>query len=135
MIKKIAHVGIATRSIAVMSEFYKGLGLEIDAIETKKEHKVKAAIMRAGESAIELLEGTSDDSPVSRFIDKHGEGIHHISLEVDDLQGMLVKLKERGVKLIDERPRRGADGKIVAFVHPHSTGGVLVELCQEAEGA
>ncbi|MGH9340345.1 MAG: methylmalonyl-CoA epimerase [Acidobacteriota bacterium] len=130
MIKKIAHVGIATRSIAVMSEFYKSIGLEVDTLETVKSQKVKVALMRVGESAIELIEATEENSPISRFITTRGEGVHHISLEVDNLQHYLDLLKEKNIKLIDEKPRQGAEGRLIAFVHPDSTGGVLVELSQ-----
>lgn len=132
MIKRIAHVAIATRSIAVMAEFYKLIGLEIDTIETIWDQKAKVALMRVGNSALELVEPTANDSPVSRFIEKYGEGIHHVSLEVDDLAAHLRALKERNVRLVDENPRKGADGSLIAFIHPHSTGGVLIELSQPA---
>lgn len=130
MVKRITHVAIATRSIAVMTEFYKTIGLEIDALELVKSDKVKVAIMKVGDSAIELIEPTEEDSPLSRFIEKRGEGIHHIALEVDDLQEHLDLLKKKNVKLLDEKPRPGAQGQQIVFVHPHSTGGVLVELSQ-----
>lgn len=133
MIKKIAHVAIATRSIAVMTEFYKTLGLEIDSVEVVKDQKVKVALMRVGDSAIELVEPTQESSVVSRFIEKRGEGIHHISLEVDDIQHHLDVLKSKDIRLVDEKPRVGADGRLIAFVHPESTGGVLVELTQSTE--
>lgn len=136
MIRKIAHIGIATRSIAVVSEFYKLLGLEIDKVEAVEDQKVRVALLRVGESSVELLEGTDKDSPISRFIESRGEGIHHVSFEVDDLSAQIESLKAKNIKLIDEVPRRGADGRLIAFIHPHSTGGVLVELCQPAqEGA
>lgn len=132
MMKRIVHIGIATRSIAVLTEFYKTLGLEVDTIEVVKEQKVKIAIMKVGDSAVELIEATEKDSPITRFIEKRGEGIHHISFEVDDIQQMLDLLKEKNVKLLDEKPRKGAQGRLIAFIHPHSTGGVLVELSQPA---
>lgn len=135
MIKKIAHVAIATRSIAVMSEFYKTLGLEIDAIETVRDQKVKVAMMRVGDSMLELVEALEDDSPISKFIDKRGEGIHHISLEVDDIREGLKALKAKNIRLIDEEPREGADDRWIAFIHPDSTGGVLIELTQKKEGS
>ena len=134
MIKRIAHVAIATKSIGVTAEFYKSLGLQLDCIEVIKGQKVKIAIMNAGDSAVELIEPTEEDSPISRFLEKHGEGLHHISLEVEDLQGMLDLLKEQNIKLIDEEPRSGAEGRLIAFIHPDSTGGVLVELSQEGPG-
>jgi methylmalonyl-CoA epimerase len=130
MIKKIAHIGIATHSLAVMSEFYRTLGLEIDSTELVEDQKVRVALMRVGESSVELLEATEEDSVVARFIEKRGEGIHHVALEVDDLQAHLDRLKENHVKLIDENPRPGAEGRLIAFIHPDSTGGVLVELSQ-----
>lgn len=126
-------MGIATQSIAVMTEFYKLLGLEVEAVESKKADKIRVALMRVGESAIELMEATDSESPVARFLEKRGEGLHHISLEVDDLETVLNRLKERNIQLIDESPRPGADGRMIAFVHPRSTGGVLVELCQTME--
>ena len=132
MIKRIAHVGIATESIAVTAEFYKQLGLELDTIEVIKDQKVKVALMKVGDSAIELIEATDDDSLIKRFIDERGEGIHHVTLEVDDLEGQLKLLSEKNIKLISEKPRRGAEGSLIAFVHPDSTGGVLIELCQPA---
>lgn len=130
MIKRIAHVGIATRSIAVMTEFYKALGLEVDTLETLRDHKVKVAIMKVGDSAVELIEATEEDSPITRFVDRCGEGIHHISFEVHDLEETLARLKEKNIKLIDEKPRQGAEGRLIAFIHPDSTGGVLVEISQ-----
>lgn len=132
MIKKIAHVGIATRSIAVTSEFYKSLGLEVDVIEVVKEQKVKVAVMSVGESSLELIEATEADSPIARFIEKRGEGLHHLTLEVDDIEAQLQLLKEKNIKLIDEKPRMGAQSRRIAFIHPDSTGGVLVELSQPA---
>lgn len=134
MIKRIAHVGIATRSIAVTAEFYKSLGLDVDAIEIVEDQKVKVAIMGVGDSAIELMEPTEADSPVQRSIDARGEGIHHITFEVEDLEKQLGILKERNIKLIDDKPRPGAAGNMIAFVHPDSTGGVLVELSQPLSG-
>ncbi len=128
--KKIAHVGIATESIGAVSEFYKLLGLELDAVETIKDQNVKVAMLKVGSSAVELIEPLNEHSPVSRFIKKRGEGMHHLTFEVDDLTGLLEKLKVAGIKLIDEEPREGAEGSLIAFIHPASTGGVLIELCQ-----
>lgn len=128
--KRIAHVAIATRSIAVTAEFYKQLGLELDGIEVVADQKVKVAVMKLGDSAIELIEPVTDDSPISKFLEKRGEGLHHISLEVEDLAKQLEQLKSRDVRLIDEQARVGAEGRLIAFIHPDSTGGVLVELCQ-----
>lgn len=134
MVKKIAHVAVATESIAVLTDFYKMLGLNVASLETLEDQKVKVAMIPVGESLIELLEPTEDDSPVGRFLEKRGEGIHHISLEVDDLDAYLEKLKEQNVRLIDEEARTGVGGDRIAFIHPDSAGGVLVELCERAEG-
>lgn len=134
MVKRILHVGIATRSIAVTSEFYRNLGLRVDCTEVGREDGVRVAVLSAGDSAIELLEPIDEASPVRRFLDRRGEGIHHIALEVDDLEGEMRKLRAKGVRLVDESPRRGAGGRMIAFVHPESAGGVLVELCEEVEG-
>ena len=133
MIKKISHVGIATHSIAVLSEFYKTLGLEVESTEIVEDQKVQVALMKVGESSIELIEATEEDSVVARFLEKRGEGIHHIAIEVDNLQDHLDRLKEKNVKLIDRNPRLGAQGRLIAFIHPESTGGVLIELSQPVE--
>ncbi len=132
MIKKIAHVGIATQSIAVAEEFYNCLGLELNHIEVVEDQKVKVAILKVGDSAIELMEATQEDSPIQRFMDRRGPGLHHITLEVDNLEEQIAFLKEKSIKLIDEKPRQGAEGSLIAFVHPDSTGGVLIELSQPA---
>lgn len=134
MIKKISHLGFATRSIGVSMEFFKNvLGLELESIVAVKDQKVKVALLKVGETDIELLEATSADSPVARFIEKRGEGFHHLTLEVDDIEAELKRLKEMDVKLIDEAPRVGAREARIAFIHPHSTGGILIELCQPAK--
>ncbi len=133
MIKKISHVGIATHSIAVLSEFYKTLGLDIESTEIVEDQKVQVALMKVGESSIELIESTEENSVVARFLEKRGEGIHHIAIEVDNLQDHLDRLKEKNVKLIDKSPRPGAQGRLIAFIHPDSTGGVLIELSQPVE--
>ena len=132
MIKRIAHVGIATQSIAVAGEFYNCLGLELDSVEVVEDQKVKVAIMKVGDSAIELIEATREDSLIKRFIDQRGPGLHHMTLEVDNLEEQLAFLREKSIKLIDEKPRQGAEGSLIAFVHPDSTGGVLIELSQPA---
>ena len=130
MIRRLAHVGIATRSLESLSRLYQDLGLEVKTTETVPDQKVRAAILPVGDTAVELLEGTEPDSIISRFVEKKGEGIHHLAFEVDDLQEDLRRLKERNVDLIDEVPRIGAGGHLIAFIHPRSTGGVLVELSQ-----
>ncbi len=130
MIRRLAHVGIATRSLESLSRLYQDLGLEVESTETVADQKVRAAILPVGDTAVELLEGTEPDSVISRFVEKRGEGIHHIAFEVDDLREDLRRLRERNVDLIDEVPRTGAEGRLIAFIHPRSTGGVLVELTQ-----
>ena len=113
------------------SRFWRDLlGLENVHTEVVEEQKVRVAMLPIGESRIELLEPTSDDSPISKFLDKRGGGIHHVAVEVDDIEATLAKLKAGGARLIDESPRIGAEGCLVAFVHPASTGGVLLELVQ-----
>jgi methylmalonyl-CoA epimerase len=132
MIKRIAHVGVATQSIAVAGEFYNHLGLEFNSVEVVEDQKVKVAILEVGDSAIELIEATQEDSLIKRFMDKRGPGLHHMTLEVDNLEEQLAFLREKDIKLIDEKPRQGAAGSLIAFVHPDSTGGVLIELSQPA---
>jgi methylmalonyl-CoA/ethylmalonyl-CoA epimerase len=128
---KIDHIGIATHGIDDAAKFYRDLlGLEVAETEEVAEQKVRVAMLPIGESRIELLEATSNDSPISRFLEKRGPGIHHIAVRVDDIQAALAGLKQKGARLIDDEPRQGAGGCLVAFVHPSSTGGVLLELVQ-----
>ena len=130
---KIDHIGIATRGIDDAAKFYRDvLGLEVVETEEVAEQKVRVAMLPIGESCIELLEATTEDSAISRFLEKRGPGIHHLAVQVDDIQAALADLKQKGARLIDEEPRRGAGGCLVAFVHPSSTGGVLLELVQKA---
>ena len=135
MIKRIAHVAVATDSIAETSKFYRRLGLRVDHQEVVSDQNVKVAVMRIGDSALEFIEPVEADSPISRFLARRGRGIHHVSLEVEDLAARLEELKTAGVCLIDEKPRVGAEGRLIAFVHPSSTGGVLIELTESGEGA
>jgi methylmalonyl-CoA epimerase len=129
---KISHLGIATKEIAEALKFWEdALGLESIHTEVVEEQKVRVAMLPLGESRIELLEPTSDDSPISKFLEKRGGGIHHIAVEVDDIEAALAKLKSEGARLIDETPRNGAEGCRVAFVHPAASGGVLLELVEE----
>jgi methylmalonyl-CoA epimerase len=129
---KISHLGIATKGIDEALKFWEqALGLENVHTETVEDQKVRVAMLPVGESRIELLEPTSDDSPISKFLEKRGGGIHHIAVEVEDIEAALAKLKSEGARLIDETPRIGAEGCLVAFVHPASSGGVLLELVQE----
>jgi methylmalonyl-CoA/ethylmalonyl-CoA epimerase len=129
---KIDHIGIATKSIEEALKFWQNsLGLENVHTEIVEEQKVRVAMLPVGESRVELLEPTSDDSPISKFLEKRGGGIHHIAVEVEDIEASLAKLKAEGARLIDETPRIGAEGCLIAFVHPAATGGVLLELTQK----
>src|SRR4051812_47957433 len=127
----IDHLGIAVKSLAQARKFYENLGLEIHGEESIETEKVKVAMVPCGESRIELLEATSDDSPVAKFITKHGEGLHHVALHVDNLEATVDKLKAAGVRLVSNEIKIGAGGHLYIFVHPQSTGGVLLELVQE----
>ena len=129
---KINHLGIATKGIEEALKFWEdALGLENVHTETVEDQKVRVAMLPLGESRIELLEPTSEDSPISKFLEKRGGGIHHVAVEVEDIEAALAKLKRTGARLIDETPRIGAEGCLVAFVHPASANGVLLELVQE----
>lgn len=134
MIKKIDHIGIAVKSIEKTSELFSNIfGLKVAGEEIIEEQKVKVAFLLLGDSELELLESTSPDGPVARFIEKKGEGIQHIAFRVDNLEKILEKLKEDGVRLIDEKPRYGAGGTKIAFLHPKSTNGILIELSERNE--
>ena len=130
MFKKIDHIGIAVNNLDEAMELYKKLGFEVKEVEEVAEQKVKVAMLPVGESKIELLEATSKDSAIAKFIEKRGEGIHHIAINVEDIEKALENAKNEGLKLIDEKPRVGAGGKKVAFVHPKSTKGVLLEFVE-----
>lgn len=128
---KIDHLGIATNGIEEAMKFWAdGLGLENVHTELVEDQKVRVAMLPIGDTRIELLEPTSDDSPISKFLEKRGGGIHHIAVQVENIEAALEKLKSRGMRLIDEKPRVGAEGCLVAFVHPSSANGVLLELVQ-----
>lgn len=130
-VTQVDHIGVAVKSIEAASKLYTELlGLKVLGIEEVASQKVKTAFIPAGEAEIELLESTADDGPIAKFIDKNGEGIQHIALRVDNIEAALEELKQRGVKLIDEKPRIGAGGAMIAFIHPKATNGVLLELCQ-----
>ncbi|WP_297465851.1 methylmalonyl-CoA epimerase [Thermococcus sp.] len=133
MFRKIDHVGIAVKNLDEAIKVWEGLGLKVDEIEEVPDQKVRTAIIHIGESRIELLEPTSEDSPIAKFIAKRGEGIHHIALGVDDIEAHLEELKEKGYRLIDEKPRIGAGGAKIAFIHPKAVTGVLLELCERPE--
>lgn len=135
MIEQVDHIGIAVRSIERARVVYEqGLGLVCRGEEDVPEQGVRVALFAAGETRIELLEPLSTDSPVARFLERRGEGIHHIAYRCDDIQAHLDRLRARGCRLIDDRPRTGAGGRKIAFVHPGSTTGVLTELCQIDQG-
>ena len=131
MLKKIDHLGVAVRDLeAALHIFRDQLGIDVDGVEEVAEQKVKVAFLPLGESKIELLQSTDPEGPVARFIERRGEGIQHIAFRVENLVESLGRLKSKGVRLIDEKPRRGAGGARVAFIHPKSTCGVLIELCE-----
>ncbi|MBI4481640.1 MAG: methylmalonyl-CoA epimerase [Acidobacteria bacterium] len=131
---KINHIGIAVRSIDQALPFYKdALGLGVVGREEVSEQRVRVAKLRTGESAIELLEPLDQDSPIAAFLLKRGEGIHHIALEVENIHEALKELQEKGVRLVDQQPRIGADGHLIAFLHPSASHGVLIELTQKAK--
>ena len=134
MPKKISHIGIAVESIDAALPFYRDvLGLEFEGVEVVAEQKVKVAFLAIGESRIELLEPTAPDSPVAKFLEKNGPGIHHLAFQVEGLQERLAGLKGQGVRLIDESPRLGAHHTRIAFLHPKASGGVLTELCEPGD--
>lgn len=130
--KKIEHIGIAVKDISKSDELFKKLfGVEAYKLEEVSSEGVKTSFFQVGPNKIELLEATSPESPVAKFIEKKGEGIHHIAFEVEDISAELDRLKKEGFDLIHSTPKDGADNKLIAFLHPKSTGGVLIELCQE----
>ncbi|MHC4663446.1 MAG: methylmalonyl-CoA epimerase [Planctomycetota bacterium] len=134
MLNGVDHIGIAVKSIDGALSFYKEiLGLELHGIEEVPTQKVRVAFTEVGGVHLEFVEATADDSPIAKFIEKYGEGFQHLAFAVEDLPGKLAALREKGVRLIDEKPRPGAGGKNIAFIHPKATNGVLVELCEKAE--
>ena len=129
---ELDHIGIAVPSLEKGFEFYKNLGFASMSVEEVKSERVKTGFLQLGNrSTLELLEATSEDSPIQKFLAKRGPGIHHICLRVPDIEAVLMRLKNTGVRLIDEKPKAGAHGCMVAFIHPASTGGVLIELSQK----
>jgi len=129
---RIHHLGIAVESLqTAVPAFEKLLGKPPDSQEVVEEQKVRVAVFRVGESRLELLEATAEDSAIARFLTKRGPGIHHLTLTVRDLAGTLEKLESDGVRLVDREPRRGAGNERIAFLHPASTAGVLIELVEE----
>lgn len=134
MYKKIDHLGYAVENLQQSIELFQNiLNMECKGIEEVAEQRVRVAFFPLGESSIELLEPTSPDSPIAKFLEKKGQGIHHIALAVDDIEAKIAQLMANGVKMIDESPRIGAHQAKIAFIHPKSTPGLLVELCQRQE--
>ncbi len=133
MVVQVDHIGIAVASLDESLKFYTDmLGMQLHGTETVEEQKVRTAFLPLGSTEIELLESTAPDGPIAKFIENKGQGIQHIAFRVDDIDAALAELKEKGVRLIDEKPRYGAGGARIAFLHPKATNGVLIELCQRA---
>ncbi len=131
MVSKVDHIGIAVANLDETLKFYTDiLGLKLQATETVTDQKVRVAFLPLGDTEIELLESTDPEGPIAKFIESKGQGIQHIAFRVDDIEKSLAELKAKGVRLIDEKPRYGAGGAKIAFLHPKATNGVLVELCQ-----
>lgn len=132
MIKKVDHIGIAVQSLEESLPFYtEVLGLELKGIEEVESEQVKVAFIQIGETKLELLEPTSAESAIAKYIEKRGEGIHHVALGVDSIEARIAEIKEKGIKMINDEAKVGAGGALVAFMHPKSTGRVLVELCEK----
>ncbi|HTI59384.1 methylmalonyl-CoA epimerase [Mucilaginibacter sp.] len=130
--RKIEHIGIAVNSIADAGKIYEVLlNTSVYKIEDVESEGVKTAFLKSGPNKIELLESSSPDSPITKFIEKRGEGIHHIAFDVEDIEAEMARLKGLGFVLLNDKPKSGADNKLVCFVHPKSVNGVLIELCQE----
>jgi methylmalonyl-CoA/ethylmalonyl-CoA epimerase len=131
---QIDHLGIAVASIKERKAFWTDvLGLPLAGTETVPEQKVTTAFLPVGESEIELLESTAPDGPIAGYLEKRGEGIQHVAFRVEDIEAALEELKAKGIKLIDDKPRRGAGGAKIAFLHPKATNGILVELCERED--
>jgi methylmalonyl-CoA/ethylmalonyl-CoA epimerase len=131
MVKKIDHIGIAVKSIEESLKLYeKTLGLELAGTEVVEEQKVRTAFLPIGDTEIELLESTDPDGPIGKYIEKRGEGVQHIAYRVDNVEEAIKEMMDKGIRMIDEKPRYGAGGAKIAFCHPKSTNGVLIELCQ-----
>lgn len=132
MFLRIEHLGIAVKNIADANRLFTALlGSAPYKAESVEREKVTTSFFKVGESKVELLEATDPASPIARFIEKNGEGIHHVAFEVEDIRAVMHRLKEEGFQLLSEEPKEGADNKLICFLHPKSTNGVLVELCQE----
>jgi methylmalonyl-CoA/ethylmalonyl-CoA epimerase len=132
MIKKIEHIGIAVKHLGNSNELFKKLfGKEHYKVEPVESEGVSTSFFMLGETKIELLEATNADSAIAKFIEKKGEGIHHIAYEVDDIYGEMERLRDEGFEILNKEPKYGADNKLIFFLHPKTTNGVLIELCQE----
>ncbi|MDY5051704.1 MAG: methylmalonyl-CoA epimerase [Candidatus Mucispirillum faecigallinarum] len=130
LLKKIDHIGVAVKSIEAALPLYTAMGADVNHIEEVPSQKVKTAFIKVGETTIELVEATSDESPIAKYLEKNREGLHHICFEVEDIKASLAELKKADIKLIDEEPKVGAHNMLVAFVHPKGNNGVLTELAQ-----
>jgi methylmalonyl-CoA/ethylmalonyl-CoA epimerase len=130
-VNKVDHIGIAVSNLEETIKFYTNvLGLKLEGVEVVEDQRVKVAFLPVGDTEIELLESTEPDGPIAKFIEKKGEGIQHIAFRVEDIEEALSSMREKGIRLIDEKPRYGAGGAQIAFLHPKSTHGVLIELCE-----
>jgi len=128
----IEHIGIAVKNLEQAIKYYENvLGLTCYAIEEVKDQKVKTAFFKVGQTKLELLESTSSDGPIAKFIEKRGEGVHHIAFAVEEIEKALQDVEQKGIRLIDLNPRKGAEGLDIAFLHPKSTFGVLTEFCED----
>ena len=133
--KKVEHIGIAVKNLEQANKLYASLfGKEHYKVEAVESEGVSTSFFQLGDTKIELLEASRPDSPIARFIEKRGEGIHHLAFEVEDIHTEMNRLQQEGFTLLNEQPKKGADNKLVCFLHPKGTGGVLVELCQEIKG-
>ncbi|HHV26541.1 methylmalonyl-CoA epimerase [Anaerosalibacter bizertensis] len=131
MVVKVDHIGIAVKDLKKALKFYEEiLGLKCENTEVVEEQKVKVAFLPIGDTEVELLESTEANGPIAKYIEKRGEGVQHIAYRVDDIEKAIEEMKEKGIRMIDEKPRYGAGGAKIAFAHPKDTYGVLVELCE-----
>lgn len=131
MVNKVDHIGVAVSNLEESIKFYEEiLGLKLNGTEVVEEQKVKVAFMPIGDTEIELLEATSPDSAIAKFVEAKGQGVQHIAFRVENIEKALEEMKAKGIRLIDEKPRYGAGGARIAFLHPKSTKGVLIELCE-----
>lgn len=131
LVNKVDHIGIAVSSLEESIKFYQEvLGLELHGTEVVEEQKVKVAFLPIGDTEVELLEATTPDSAIAKFIETKGQGVQHIAFRVDNIEAALDEMRAKGIRLIDEKPRYGAGGARIAFLHPKSTNGVLIELCE-----